>query len=70
MIEVKDGDDTTNKVFSKFLKDSYDSVKWQPNELPEGETEESQKALRLWLITKFGKIKNERDINTLKTNMA
>ena len=72
LAEVKEGDGTMNKkkVFSKFLKDSYGCVNWQPNELPEGETEESQEAVRQSLITEFNKIESDRDMNKIKANMA
>lgn len=35
---------------STFLKDSFGCVAWQPDEFPEGETEETQEQHHLWLV--------------------
>ena len=42
-------------------KDSYGCVNWQPPNLPEGETEESQEEKRLWMLAEFAKVKSDID---------
>ena len=44
---------TKRKASSAFLKDSYGSVRWQPDNLPNGETEKSQEERRLWLVDEY-----------------
>jgi hypothetical protein len=48
------------KVKSTFSKDSYGCSNWQPAELPDGETEDSQEVKRLWLKAEY--LKSDHDM--------
>lgn len=51
----------------KTTRDSYGCIYWQPSELPEGETKDTQMLHKEWLLSEFQKL--EREENTVDYKM-
>ncbi|XP_033117336.1 uncharacterized protein LOC117117211 isoform X2 [Anneissia japonica] len=58
-VQLKDG-----KQFKRKLMDSYGCARWQPDGLPEGQTEATQKDIMEKLQDKFTKNENGDDVET------
>jgi hypothetical protein len=60
-------DKQKKKSKSTFSKDSYGCSNWQPVELPDEETEESQEVKRLWLQAEY--LKSDRNTALVSSYM-